>query len=86
MKILRSRNPEDVDPRVLEIETAYRNGVLATLHLSFQDPNDTFAWLVITWTLSFIILSMFTSIQLSVVLSILNAVLLGRYRKQYCVE
>ncbi len=86
MKILRSRNPDDIDPRVLEIETAYRNGILATLHSSFRNPNDTFAWLVITWTLSFIIISMLTSIQISVVLSILSAVLLGRFRKQYCVE
>ena len=57
----RIRNDEDVDPRVLEVEAACRSRVLTKLTESFSNPEDTFAWMVISWTLSFLFISIFDS-------------------------
>lgn len=84
--ILGIRNREDVDPRVLEIEAARRAALLNTIVRSFRNPNNAFAWVVITWTLSFLIISAFTGVQASVALSCVLAVVLAGYRRRYCIE
>ncbi len=82
----RIRNHEDVDPRVLEFEAACRSKVLTKLTESFRNPEDTFAWMVISWTLSFLFISIFNAIQSSVLLACIVAVALMTYRKKYCIS
>jgi hypothetical protein len=81
----RIRNHEDVDPRVLEVEAALRSRVLTKLTESFSDPDNTFAWMIISWTLSFIFISFFDAIQSSALLACLVTAALMAYRKKYCV-
>ena len=83
--MFRIRNHEDVDHRALEIEVAYQSRVLTKLTESFRNPDDTFAWVIITWTLSFLFISIFDAIQASVLLACLAVVALMTYRKKYCI-
>lgn len=85
MIMLRSRNHEDVDPRVLEVEAAFRSEVLTKLAASFRDPNDTLAWIVISWTLSFLMISIFDAVQASALLACPVVVALMAYRRRLCL-
>jgi hypothetical protein len=84
--MLRTRNYEEVDPRVLEVEVACRSKVLTKLTESFSNPEDTLAWMVISWTLSFLVISIFNAIQSSALLACFVAVALMTYRKKYCIS
>ena len=79
-------NREELDPRVIEVKYATRTALVNRISRSFRDPGDAFAWMILTWTLSFLITSAFTGLVASVLISCVVAVIYVRYRRKLCTE
>jgi hypothetical protein len=79
-------NSEDIDPRILEIQQAHKSQLLHKLRTSFRDPNDMFAWIILSWTLSLLVLSPFAGLGTDLVLASLISFLMAGFRQRYCID